>query len=199
MFGGIVECTGRIKNISWRGRGKRLTVGVEKVQEVNIGDSISVNGVCLTVVEKKGGFLSFDISPETLSTTTFSCLKTGDLVNIESSLSLKDRIGGHFVLGHVDGVGRIVKLFPSGDFYRLGVYVDGKLSQYMVRKGPVAIDGISLTIADIVGNSIEIAVIPYTFNNTSLKEKRIGDLVNVEVDILGKYVENFLKKSIEEM
>jgi riboflavin synthase len=121
------------------------------------------------------------------------------VVNIESSLGLRDRINGHFVLGHVDGIGRIVKLFSSGDFYRLGVYVDEKLLRYMVSKGSVAIDGISFTIANIIGDSIEIAVIPYTFNITSLKRKRIGDLVNIEVDILAKYVERFLqRKEIDE-
>ena len=200
MFSGIVERTGKIKNISWKGRGKRLIIDAEKMtEEINIGDSVAVNGVCLTAVEKKDNLLSYDVSPETLSMTTLSYLKAGDVVNIESSLGLKDRISGHFVLGHVDGIGRIVKLFPSGDFYRLGVYVDEKLLQYMVSKGSVAIDGISFTVADITGDSIEIAVIPYTFNITSLKGKRIGDLVNIEVDILAKYAERFLqRKEIDE-
>ncbi|MEA1994598.1 MAG: riboflavin synthase [Campylobacterota bacterium] len=195
MFSGIVERTGKIKNISWKGRGKRLIIDAGKMmEETNIGDSVAVNGVCLTAVEKKDNLLSYDVSPETLSTTTLSYLKAGDVVNIESSLGLKDRISGHFVLGHVDGIGRIVKLFSSGDFYRLGLYVDEKLLRYMVSKGSVAIDGISFTVADIIGDNIEIAVIPYTFNITSLKGKRIGDLVNIEVDILAKYAERFLQK-----
>ncbi len=200
MFSGIVERTGKIKNISCKGRGKRLIIDAEKMtEEIKIGDSVAVNGVCLTAVEKKDNLLSFDVSPETLSTTTFSYLKAGDVVNIESSLGLKDRISGHFVLGHVDGIGKIVRLFPSGDFYRLGVYIDEKLLQYMASKGSVAIDGISFTVADIIGDSIEIAVIPYTFNITSLKGKRIGDLVNIEVDILAKYAERFLqRKEIDE-
>jgi riboflavin synthase len=200
MFSGIVERTGKIKNISWKGRGKRLIIDAGKMtEEINIGDSVAVNGVCLTAIEKKDNLLSFDVSPQTLSTTTLSYLKAGDVVNIESSLGLRDRINGHFVLGHVDGIGRIVKLFSSGDFYRLGVYVDEKLLRYMVSKGSVAIDGISFTIANIIGDSIEIAVIPYTFNITSLKRKRIGDLVNIEVDILAKYVERFLqRKEIDE-
>lgn len=195
MFSGIIECTGKIKNILCKGRGKRLIIDVEKItEEINIGDSAAVDGVCLTVVEKKEGLLSFDVSPQTLNTTTLSYLKVADLVNIERALNLKDRINGHFVLGHVDGIGRIVKLFPYGDFYRLDVSIDKKLLKYMVNKGSVAVDGISFTIARITGDSIEIAVIPYTFNATNLKRKRIDDLVNIEIDILAKYAERFLQK-----
>ncbi|MCD6223761.1 MAG: riboflavin synthase [Deltaproteobacteria bacterium] len=195
MFSGIIECTGKIKNTLWKGRGKRLITDIRKIaEEINIGDSIAVDGVCLTVAEKKDALLFFDVSPQTLNTTTLSYLKMADLVNIERALNLKDRINGHFVLGHVDGIGRIVKLFSYGDFYKLSVSIDKKLLKYVVKKGSVAVDGISLTIADIAGNSIEIAVIPYTFNNTNLKRKRIGDLVNIEIDILAKYVERSLQK-----
>jgi riboflavin synthase len=195
MFSGIIECTGKIKNTLWKGRGKRLIIDIGKIaEEIDIGDSVAVDGVCLTVVEKKEGLLSFDVSPQTLNTTTLSYFKIADLVNIERALILKDRINGHFVLGHVDGIGRIVKLFPYGDFYRLGVSIDKKLLKYVVNKGSVAVDGISFTIARITGDSIEIAVIPYTFNITNLKRKRIDDLVNIEIDILAKYAEGLLQK-----
>lgn len=169
-----------------------MTVMCEE-EGLRAGDSIAVDGVCLTVVTSGRGSFTADLSPETLTRSTLGDLNPGTLVNLERPLSPSDRLGGHFVLGHVDGVGRVVALTPEGNSIRAEFNAPAVLSPYLVEKGSVAVDGISLTVASCTEKGFSAALIPYTIENTNFMEKKPGDRVNIEVDILGKYVESFLK------
>lgn len=189
MFTGITKETGRISGLS-RGSGlSRLALASENIyKEANAGDSVSVNGVCLTVIEKKKETLYFDVSKETLARTTIGELKDGDLVNLEGSLKAGDPLGGHFVLGHVDCVGVIKKKDSSGDEVSIEIEVPGDFERLMVRKGSVTVDGISLTIGEVEKGRFRVYMIPHTLKVTTLGKRKNGDKVNIEFDIIGKHV-----------
>jgi riboflavin synthase len=160
--------------------------------ELAPGDSIAVNGVCLTVVTANADEFSADISSETWRVTSLGSRAAGETVNLERPLRADARLGGHFVLGHVDGVGRIVKLAPDGDGYWLEIDLPERLERLAISKGSIAIDGISLTIASLEGGRVGVAIVPFTFAHTTLGAAREGDPVNLEMDVLGKYVARLL-------
>ena len=190
MFTGIVEETGKVQTVTDR---KIVIECNEVLENTKIGDSIAVNGACLTVTEIGKNSFSADISPETFKV---SCkLKLGDIVNLERAMSANGRFGGHIVSGHVDGVATIVGLKNTGEFYDLQIKLANEEAKYVIRKGSITINGISLTIASVEDNLINIAIIPHTYENTCLKSLKMGDLVNIEVDILAKYIEKFLSKN----
>ena len=193
MFTGIIEDTGKVSRIEYRGQEKRLILEVPPhLTEVQLGDSININGVCLTVVQKNEQGIELDVSLETLQKTALRELKEGDRVNLERALRLTDRLGGHIVTGHVDGIGEIVEKREEGDFLQLRIRIPESVSRYVVQKGSIAIDGISLTVNEYQEGEIRMTLIPYTIEKTTLRQKRVGDRVNLEGDILGKYVEKFL-------
>jgi riboflavin synthase len=189
MFTGIVEEVGKVSTLA----GYRFTVQASRVMEgMNLGDSMAVNGACLTVVNFSEGKFSVDLAPETLRRTSFGNLKKGDPVNLERPLAVSDRLGGHIVQGHVDGRGRITSMKPEGDCVIVRISSPKRLMPYVVEKGFVAVDGISLTVVKKGASSFTLSVIPYTVENTNLKGKSVGDPVNLEVDIVAKYVESLL-------
>ncbi|MCH8107618.1 MAG: riboflavin synthase [Chloroflexi bacterium] len=191
MFTGIVEEVGVVARL----RDHRLTVQARKVLgDMKLGDSIAVNGTCLTVVAMNEDSFSVDLSPETLRRTSFTGLAEGNVVNLERPLLVTDRLGGHIVQGHIDGTGRITSCTPEEDCVILRVRSPKKLMPYIVEKGFIAVDGISLTVVKRSALSFSLSVIPYTLQNTNLQGKTPGDLVNLEADILAKYVENLLSR-----
>ncbi len=194
MFTGLVEEMGKIERISTQGEGKRMRISAEKVlEETKIGDSIAVNGACLTVTQIDEGGFAVDLSPETLRRSNLGDLSPGDMVNLERPMRLSDRLGGHLVLGHVDEVGTIRSIAREGESVVMAVQVSPEGMRYIVEKGSVCIDGVSLTIAAIRDNtSFEVALIPHTLKVTTLGLKGPGGRVNVEYDIIGKYVEKLL-------
>jgi riboflavin synthase len=193
MFTGIIEDKGKVLKIEYRGQEKRLTIGLPPhLTEVQLGDSINVNGVCLTAVQKRQQSIELDLSKETLQRTILGELKEGDQVNLERALRLADRLGGHIVTGHIDGIGVIVEKKKERDFLQLGIRIPESVLKYVVQKGSIAIDGISLTVNEYQEGEIQLTLIPYTIEKTTLVDKKVGDQVNVEADILGKYVEKLL-------
>jgi riboflavin synthase len=195
MFTGIVEDTAKVSRIEHRGQEKSLILELPPhLTEVQLGDSININGVCLTVFQKNEQRIELDLSSETLQKTALRELREGDQVNLERALRLTDRLGGHIVTGHVDGIGEIVEKREEGDFLQLRIRVPESVSRYVVQKGSIAIDGISLTVNEFQEGEIRMTLIPYTIEKTTLRQKRIGDRVNIEGDILGKYVEKFLDR-----
>lgn len=190
MFTGIVEETGKIQFVTDR----KVVIKCQKIlEDAKIGDSIAVNGVCLTITDINKDTFSADISPETFKV---ACkLNLGNTVNLERAMLANGRFGGHIVSGHVDGVAKIVELKNNGDFYDLKLELSENESKYVIRKGSITVNGISLTIAKVEGGLINLAIIPHTYENTCLKELKIGDFVNVEVDMMAKYIENFLSTS----
>ena len=195
MFSGIVQDVGVIKDIVQKDGGVLLQIKTAfKAKDVNLGDSISVNGVCLTVIELLDDIISFNVINETLHVTNLSRLKKNDCVNLEQSLKYNDKISGHLVQGHIDDIGMIVDKKNIGtEEVRYKVQVLDKYKKYCVYKGSVAIDGISLTIANIKENIIELAIIPHTLKNTNLHTRNVNDYVNVEVDMMSKYIEKQLR------
>jgi len=193
MFTGIIEDKGNVLRIEHRGHEKRLTIGLPPhLTELQLGDSININGVCLTVVQKKEQKIELDLSQETLQKTVLGELKKGDQVNLERALRLTDRLGGHIVTGHVDGMGVIIEKRGERDFLQLRIRIPESVSKYVVQKGSIAIDGISLTVNECRGGEIQMTLIPYTLDKTTLMGKKVGDRVNVETDILAKYVEKLM-------
>jgi len=192
MFTGLIQELGTVRSLS-RGTVGKLTTGAEKTAgEVAIGDSVAVNGACLTVTAISGNDVSFDAVPETLSRTSLGGLKPGDKVNLETSLKAGQAIGGHFVQGHIDGVGTIESSRSLGESQVIRISAPPGVLRYVVEKGSIAVDGISLTVASVDKSGITIAVIPHTLEATTLHAKRPGEKVNLEADILGKYVEKLL-------
>jgi riboflavin synthase len=190
MFTGIIEDKGKVLWVEYQGQGKRLNVELPPyLTEVKLGDSININGVCLTIVQKKEQVIKLDLSQETLQKTILGELREGDQVNLERALRLTDRLGGHIVTGHIDGIGMIVGKRKERDFFQLRIRIPESVSRYVVQKGSIAIDGISLTVNEYQGGEIQMTLIPYTIEKTTLMDKEIGDRVNVEADIFGKYVE----------
>lgn len=190
MFTGIIEGKGKVLRIERTGESRKLAIEFPPhLTEVQLGDSISINGACLTVSGKRDQTVKFDLSEETLKRSTLGKLKEGDYVNLERALRLSDRLGGHFVTGHLDGIGTITEWKKERDFVQMSVRVPDHVLKYVVPKGSIAIDGISLTVNECRGNEISLTLIPYTLEKTTLMEKRIGDSVNLEADLLSKYVE----------
>jgi riboflavin synthase len=193
MFSGIVEEAGQVVSFQLGANAWKLIIAAGEIGAgVAIGDSIAVNGCCLTVVEAAGGRLQFDVLEETRRLTDFSVLRPGDCVNLERSLRFDGRVGGHFVTGHIDGLGVIEVLEPRGADTYLKVRGPAGCGRYLVYKGSVAIDGISLTVADVEGDAAAVWLIPHTVEVTNLREKHAGDPVNLEFDMLAKYVEKLL-------
>lgn len=195
MFTGLIESTGTIETVESTGSGRRLRLGSALGSELRAGDSIAVNGVCLTAVNVEQAGFSVDVSPETLRVTTLDDFASGRVVNLERPLRADARLGGHFVLGHVDAVGRIVSLDRDGDCFWLTVEAPPEQMRFLISKGSIAIDGISLTIARLDRSSIGVQVIPFTMQHTALANAKPGDRVNLEVDVLGKYVERLLNEN----
>lgn len=193
MFTGIIEEIGLVKSFEKYKNGAKLIISANNILEnTKIGDSICVDGVCQTVCEVSEDAFGVMLSDETLRITNFDDKKTGDLLNLERALTLQTRLGGHIVSGHVDCVGTVKNVEKLSEFYNLVFEIPEKYSKYVVLKGSITINGVSLTVANITGNLITIAVIPHTFNNTNLNKLKIGSIVNIETDILSKYVEKLL-------
>lgn len=193
MFTGIIEEVGKITSIRQMQESFQIGIRANKVlEDCSEGDSISVNGACLTVVALFPNIFVVDIMAETLRRTTLRTAKVGDPVNLERSLRLSDRLGGHIVLGHVDGIGKIDSIRQEGIATVMTVKVPEDLSKYIAVKGSICVDGVSLTVTDITANRFEVSLIPFTKENTTLGLKKIGDEVNIEVDILSRYVERLL-------
>ncbi|MBI5745766.1 MAG: riboflavin synthase [Nitrospirae bacterium] len=193
MFSGIIEEIGLIRDIKKGARSYKLAVSAGKVlSDLKEGDSITVNGACMTVSMLKEKEFSVDASFETLNITTLSDLKKGDSVNLERAIRLSDRIGGHLVTGHVDGVGSIASRKDVGDSIALKIAAPPNILKYSIKKGSIAIDGVSLTINDVEGSSFLVMLIPFTIKMTTLGSRKIGEKVNLENDLIGKYVEAFL-------
>lgn len=194
MFTGLVEGIGRIKGIQRRQGEMQLRILPPfPATSCRVGDSLAVDGVCLTVTHLEGDLLAVDVSGETLSRSTLGLLKQDDIVNLERALRVTDRLGGHLVTGHVDGIGKILQKErrQRSWFYRIGI--DRSLSRYTIEKGSIAVDGISLTINHCADRFFEVNIIPHTATETTLQRKKVGDLVNIETDMLAKYVEKFIK------
>lgn len=195
MFTGIVEEAGEVLDLSPHGAGAGLVVGAGKVlRDLEVGASVAVNGCCLTAVRVDRGSFAADLSPETLDRTNLGGLRPGAAVNLERPLLPTDRLGGHFVLGHVDGKGTVEALEPLGDGnWWLSVRAPRELLKFLVYKGSIAVDGVSLTIASLNGPTIGIAVIPHTYEVTALSSVRAGSEVNIECDMLAKHVHRLLE------
>ncbi len=198
MFTGIIEHTGTIEALDLQDDGGRVTIHAPSVApSLTVSNSIAVNGCCLTVVALHDYRLSADLSGETIRKTSFGAKggepKKGAQVNLEQPLTAGKELGGHFVLGHVDTIGRVTHLTPEGENWWLGVQIPAEFTRYVVPKGSITIDGISLTVARWRNNIAEVAVIPYTYEHTNIRDRKPGDAVNLEGDVLGKYVERYLE------
>jgi riboflavin synthase len=193
MFTGLVEEVGRVRRIEPGGNGARLTIAARRVlEDVRLGDSISVNGVCLTVTSFGAGEFSVEAVPETMRRTNLGRLRPNDPVNLERALRLSDRLGGHIVSGHVDGTGRLVSRTPEGLAVVLTIEAPGALMKYIVEKGSICVDGVSLTVMDTDANRFRVSIIPHTGSNTTLLTVPVGWPFNLECDVLAKYVESLL-------
>ncbi len=193
MFTGIVEKLGKVIATERRDRDGSLRIdGGWDLTEIGLGDSICVNGVCLTVSSTEGKIFSVDVSGETFGRTNLGGLRAGEPVNLERALRLSDRLGGHLVTGHVDGTGVLRETRQEGDSFRFEFEIAEEACRLLVEKGSVAVDGISLTVSGVEKDVFQVYVIPYTLGNTTLKLRQPGDRVNIETDIIGKYVEKVL-------
>jgi riboflavin synthase len=199
MFTGIVEQAGKIESLELGKDGGRLRVaygaGAEVIaRQTKLGDSIAVNGCCLTVVDFDAHRFAADLSGETLRRTNFGEKQSGDVLNLERPLAAGARLGGHFMQGHVDGIGRVTRLVPEGDNWWLSVRVPAELGRYVAEKGSIAVDGISLTVARWRDGEADIALVPFTYAHTNVHTMKVNDAVNIETDILAKYVESLIAK-----
>jgi riboflavin synthase len=193
MFTGLVEECGEVVALVLSESGARLTVRAPLVSsDAKLGDSIAVNGCCLTVTAREGEALSFDLLHETLERTSLRETKPGSLVNLERALAAHARLGGHFVQGHVDGTAEVLAFEPVGADHRLEVALPAEFAKYVAYKGSIAIDGISLTVAELKGASFVVWIIPHTLAATNLRTRRAGERVNLEFDLLAKYVERIV-------
>jgi riboflavin synthase len=193
MFTGIIEGLGTISGIRSAGQGKRLTVEADfALDGSKLGDSISVSGACLTAVKIDGKRFEVDVSPETLQTTTFGQAKVGERINIERAMHLSDRIDGHLVSGHIDGTGVVKQRESLSNAIIITIGLDASLTRYMITKGSIAVDGISLTINTLDPDCFSVSIIPHTAQWSTIGLKRRGDRVNIETDMIGKYVERFM-------
>ena len=196
MFTGIIQAIGKINEIESNDSDNRFVfnAGEMKLDDVKIGDSISVNGVCLSVIEKTENSFSVDISEETLSLTTFSSMKVNAKVNLEKAMTLSSRINGHMISGHIDGVGHIVNRESRGNSIFLLVEFPIKLERLISKKGSVSVDGVSLTVNEVEENNFSINIIPHTLSKTILSEYKIGTKVNIEIDLVARYLEKLVVK-----
>jgi riboflavin synthase len=194
MFTGIIEHLGTVDSLKIHEAGGRVTIHAPTVApQLAVANSIAVDGCCLTVVALNGERFSADLSGETLRKTSLGEWKKGTRVNLEQPMTAGKEFGGHFVLGHVDTVGRVARLEAEGENWWYGVEVPTSFAKYIVPQGSISIDGISLTVARWNGSVAEVAVIPFTYEHTNIKDKKVGDAVNLEGDVLGKYVERYLE------
>lgn len=194
MFTGLIEEVGAVRRLQRQGNFQRLEISARVVLEGSrVGDSINIAGACQTAVEIGTDYFAVESVEETLQRTTLGSLRPGDPVNLERSVRLQDRLGGHLVLGHVDGVGRISRLEERHREWLLSVEPPAELLRYIAFKGSIAIDGISLTVAQVEGRAFTTAIIPHTFDHTALGKRRRGDAVNLEVDVIARYVERLLR------
>ena len=198
MFTGLIEATGRIERVDIQAAGRVLRVRTPLGGELKPGDSIAVSGVCLTASSCDSVGFEAIVSPETLRVTTLLTAAEGRLVNLERPLRADGRFGGHFVLGHVDGVGRVTAIRPDGDCHWLEVETPAALGSLIIHKGSIAVDGISLTVADLSGSKVGVQIVPFTFAETALREARPGDAVNLEADVIGKYVARMMSATRQE-
>lgn len=193
MFTGIIEDLGSITEISAAGGGRRLTIKTRlPLSDVLLGDSIAVDGVCLTVVEKSADTFRFDVSAESIARSTLGDRKVGDPVHLERALPLGGRLGGHLVQGHVDATGRIESLSPLGEATRVEFSCPPQVGRYLIEKGSIAVDGVSLTVNEQKDNCFSVVLIPHTLSKTAIVQKGIGGQVNLEVDLIAKYVERLV-------
>lgn len=197
MFTGLVECTGEVRELKPVEGGARLVLSIPFADELGLGDSVAVNGCCLTVDLLDGAQVGFDLLTQTMRVTNLGALVPGDAVNLERAMRANDRLGGHFVMGHVDCPGVVAVLEPVGQDHRVVVEVPSEMTRYCIDKGSVCVDGISLTIARLEGNKLEFWITPHTFKRTNLQGRSVGDAVNIEVDMLAKYVEKLFNVSQE--
>ena len=195
MFTGLVEDVGKISAFRFKKGSAVLSVKTKlPVRDLPLGASIAVNGACLTVVKKAKRTFTVDVSPETLERTNLQTLSVGSSVNLEQPMRFQDRLGGHLVTGHVDGIGTVAAIKPQGDFTVFTFRVPSRLGSLLVSKGSVAVDGISLTVNRCRRDSFSVAIIPFTLQHTNLRGRRVGDKVNIETDLIGKYVQSFMKQ-----
>ncbi|HQR43159.1 MAG TPA: riboflavin synthase [Gemmatales bacterium] len=193
MFTGLVETQGRVKSLHPEGNGQRLVIESKIFDsDIALGESIAINGVCLTVVQHQAGQAAFQLAPETLRRSNLGELQPGHAVNLERALRLGDRLGGHWVQGHVDGLATLQSRQPDGDWEMFVFELPSELGRYVVAKGSITLNGVSLTVVDVQGNQFRVALIPHTLSITNLGMLQPGMQVNVEVDILAKYVEKLL-------
>jgi riboflavin synthase len=191
MFTGLIEGVGTVSSLRGGKGGLKISVRPHINMELRVGDSLAVNGVCLTVVTT-GREIAFEVSPETIRSTNLGELKTNDRLNLERPLKLADRLGGHVVTGHVDGIGIITDKKKEGEYTLYTFEVSREILNYVVKKGSIAVDGMSLTVTGLNNSSFSVAIIPHTLHATNIGDKGIGSRVNIEVDIIGKYVEKFM-------
>lgn len=198
MFTGIIEEIGKVRSLKRSSKESRLVIGAAKVlEDVHIGDSIAVNGVCLTVVSFSSGEFTVDVMNETFMRSSLGALRIGEEVNLERAMAANGRFGGHIVSGHIDGTGRIKAVFDDGNAKWYEINVGQELLEGIVMKGSVAIDGISLTVAKVTTSSFAVSIIPHTLDATILRGKRAGDTVNIETDMVGKYIKQFVRNDRE--
>jgi riboflavin synthase len=192
MFTGLVEATGTVISLEARGEQARLTLQIPFASELALGDSVAINGCCLTVADLSGEGIAFDLLAQTLRVTSLGALRTGSVVNLERALQVGDRFGGHFVQGHVDATGDIVSLAPAGQDHQFEVSLPPAIRRLCIDKGSLAVDGISLTIAELTANTAIFWITPHTWEATHLHAARLGQPVNLEADMLAKHVDHLL-------
>jgi riboflavin synthase len=199
VFTGLIQDVGKIQSLEPREGGVRLRISTRlDLRLVKIGDSIAVDGVCLTVVNAGGTNFTVEASPETLQKTTLSGARQGQRVNLETALRMSGLLGGHLVAGHVDGTGEILEVLPEGNSWRYRFRIPREIGRYLVEKGSISVDGISLTVAEYADREFTVSVIPHTAQTTTLGEKKAGDRVNLENDMIAKYVEKFVRLGEEQ-
>jgi riboflavin synthase len=195
MFTGLIEDVGRVGALTRKKGSAILTVETKlAARAMALGASVAVNGACLTVVKKLKGAFTVDVSPETLARTNLAQLERGNLVNLEQSMRLQERLGGHLVTGHVDGVATVESIRKQGEFTIFDFRLPVRLGAFLVAKGSVAVDGISLTVNDCRRDGFSVAIIPFTLRHTNLQARSLGDKVNIETDLIGKYVHSFMSR-----
>jgi riboflavin synthase len=193
MFTGLIETLGTVQSVTQQGAGRQLVLSAPTFEgQLAVGESVAVNGVCLTLVETHLHWCRFEVGPETMLRTYLGALRVQDRVNLERSLRVGDRLGGHLVQGHVDGVGQIARIERGGEWVMMGFTCPPELTAQMVPKGSIAVDGISLTLVDVTRDGFSVMLIPHTLANTTLGFKQPGDAVNLEVDQIAKYVKKYL-------